>query len=330
LTRFSRLKRIFSASGADGTVFVCISAMEVHMTEQALTELVAEARITGNQSAREQAVGELATFIYLQLHQFHVDCRNEDTRGEYIVWMYPKLEGIIARFKPERASFRTYLTWVVKLSFRTYMRNRYTQEARNRAWQSEEETRIMSLEAEQETGADWNVCTSEKEARYEESQTGAGRKRIFLSDKKKEIRARKIFLLACKAGNFLDDEMIAHVAAQTGYSDNYIREKLDFIRKAGARNRDRARACVEKQNGYYIRARRCLVEMRTTESTAPRYAALEKEYLYCWRRWNALRNCRSARIRPPSNRFLAAALGISRGTIDSTLASAMQDGYDPE
>ena len=299
------------------------------MTEETLTELVAESRITGSEASLKQAVGELATFIYLQLHQFHVDCRNEDTRGEYIVWMYPKLEGIIERFKPERASFRTYLNWVVKLSFRTYMRNRYTQEARNRAWQSEEETRILGMDAEQETATAWNVCASEKEAGYEQAPTVSGRKRKSLSDKKKEIRARKILLLACKAGNFLDEGMIADVAAQTGYSENYIREKIEFIRKASARNRDRVRACVEKQNGYYIRARRCLIEMRYSESNSPRYAALEKEYLYCTRRWTALRKCRAARIRPPSNRFLAMALGISRGTIDSTLASAMQDGYDP-
>ena len=309
-------------------VFAYISAMEVYMTEEALIKLIAESRITGDAASREKSVSELAAFIHLQLHQFHIDCKNEDTRGEYIVWMYPRLEGVIARFKPEKASFRTYLNWVVKLSFRTYMRNRYAQEAKLRAWQSEEETRILSMDAEQGNGTGWNFCASEKEAGYEELKTITGSKRKNLSEKKQEIRARKIFLLACKAGNYLDEDMIARVAALTGYSERYIREKLEFIRKASAHNRDRVRTCIEKQNGYYIRARRCLVEMRFFDRNSPRFAALEKEYRYCRRRWNTLRNCRAARIRPPSNRFLAGALGISRGTIDSTLASAMHDGYD--
>jgi hypothetical protein len=288
------------------------------MTEEAMTELVISAGKCDEPKKMNEAVSALAEFLYTRFHQFRLDCRNEDVRSDYLVWIYPRLPRIISRYKSERASLRTYLNWVVKLSFRTFIRNRFSAEARQKAFESEEATRILSMEQEEidEIPAS---CLAERLQEYNTTD---------LSAKKSEIRARKILLLACKAGNYLDDAQITKVCRLTGCSEQFLREKLECIQKAGEKNRLKARKCLEKQNGFYIRARKCLVEMEYVDKNSARFNDLEKEYSYCRRRWESIRSGRASRIKPPSNRFLAGTLGISRGTIDSTLASAMQDGYD--
>lgn len=295
------------------------------MTEEAIFSTVLSANKARENKELALAVTALAEFIYTRFHQFNLDCRDEDTRSDYLVWMYPRLSGVIANYNPEKASFRTYLNWVVRLSFRTFIRNRYGLEARQKAYETEEATRLLSIEAEYTNEAEEESLASEDEAGYRK-ETGSGPE-AKLSRKKKEIRSRMIFLLACKAGNYLDDALIARVARATGYGENYVRGKLECILRASDQTRERSRHCLEKRNGYYIRAQKCLYEMKFFERDTSRYASLEKEYHYCQRRWNDLRTGRSSRYKSPSNRFLARALGISRGTIDSTLASAMQDGY---
>lgn len=317
-------------------ILASFRSWRISMTEETVLEHVM--RSGESQITLDRAVSSLAEYLYTRFYQFKLNCPDEDLRSDYLVWLYPRLAGIIHKFNPEKASLRTYLNWVIKLSYRTFMRNRYSQEARVRACESEETTRILSIEAEQALEENWNCLVSENPDRYGQDQcyerTAAGQAtpdglspgKKPLSEKKREIRARKLLLLACKAGNFIDDLQIEKVARLSGYDVDYLREKIERIRKTGEKNRERANRNIERQNSYYIRARKCLVEMKYVDRESPRREALEKEYTYCRKRWTDLRSGRRTRIKSPSNRFLAGTLGISRGTIDSTLAQAMKDG----
>lgn len=293
------------------------------MTEETIHDLVM--RSIESQDAKDRAVSALAEFLYTRFYQFRLNCRDEDLRGDYLVWLYPRLAGIIVKFNPEKASLGTYLNWVIRLSFRTFMRNRYSAEAREHACETEETTRLLALETETELDRYDGFLVSDAARAYDRRDTRRDTRR--LSDKKREILSRKLLLLACKSGNFIDDAQIERVARLSGYDEAYIREKIELVRKAGEKSRARAKRNVERQNGYYIRARKCLIEMKYVEPGSPRLETLEKEYRFCRMRWHTLRSGKRTRIRSPSNRFLAVTLGISRGTIDSTLAQAMKDGY---
>ena len=86
-------------------------------------------------------------------------------------------------------------------------------------------------------------------------------------------------------------------------------------------------AIHEQQNATYVRAQKSLFEMKYLDRDSSRYLALEKEYRYCVKRLESLRAQSLRQIRSPSNRFLAATLGMSRGTVDATLAAALQGEY---
>lgn len=299
------------------------------MTDETILDLVV--RAGDSRSACELAVSGLAEYLYTRFYRFRLNCRDEDLRGDYLVWLYPRLSCIIAKYDPDKASLGTYLNWVIRLSFRTFMRNRYSEEARERACETEETTHLLGVEAELENDGYDECLVSETAGTYDRKASRIEAQRIEargLSAKKKEIRSRKLLLLACKAGHYIDDGQIEKIARLSGYDEAYLREKIECIRAAGEKGRVRARRTIERQNGYYIRARKCLIELKYVERDSPRREALEKEYRFCRERWEALRSGKRTRVKNPSNRFLAGTLGISRGTIDSTLAQAMQEGYD--
>jgi hypothetical protein len=295
------------------------------MTEEILVALVVRARNEPGEKSTAEAVSALGEYLYTHLHQFKLDYLTEDVRSDFIVSLYPRFERIVLQYNPERAAFRTYLHWIVSLSYRTFVRNHYGQEARQRVFEIEEMTRLLSEEAEQACQPVPETCLAEPRSSYRTDRPDS--MRAPLSPKQNEIRSRQIFLLACKAGHLLDDASIRQVSEFTGYGEAYIREKVECIRSHGFRRTERARTLRERQNAYYIRAQRCRYEMNVVNRDTARYESLEKEYRFCLKRIAEIRNRAVRQIRSPSNRFLAVTLGICRGTIDSTLATAMHRGY---
>lgn len=278
----------------------------------------------------DRAVRELGAFLYRGLSRFRIDCRNEDSRSDFIVWLYPRLPAIVRHWDENRSSFGTYITWVVRLSWRTFWRDQYGKEARQRILEADAFATLVSEETDRSNSSSWNECADGDgdyclDARKRHQAACAGK-----SAKRREIEARKILLLACKAGNFLDESSVAKIACHTGYDEEYVRSTLATIRDRCAKKRALLQGMRERQNACYIRAQRCLFEMRYLERDSSRYRALEREYAYCVKRLERLRAQSAQQVKSPSNRFIAKTLGLSRGTVDSTLATALQEGYPDE
>jgi len=291
------------------------------MTEEGVLKLINGCRNSCGDQPKRDAIAGLCIYLYGNLDRFRLENLDEDTRGDFIAWIYPRFAGIIDQFDPSRASLRTYLTWVVRLSWRTFLKKRYSNLARQKVFEIEEMTQILSRETEFADAGEDGGYTAEIAPGYADGGDSG------LSPKRREILSRTVFLLACKAGNYIDDASIRQVSRVTGYSERYILDKIEVIRMKCSKKRDAELRLAERKNEYYIRAQRCLYEMKFLDRESARYFQLKKEYEYCIRRIDTIRTRESRRIRTPSNRLLAATLGISRGTIDATLASARKDRY---
>ncbi len=294
------------------------------MTEEALNGFIERYIDEPTEDSLVKAVDALGEFLYTHLKKYRLNIKNDDTRGDFIAWLYPKLPSIIQRFDPKKASFGTYINWIVRLTFRTFCRGRYGQEACQLVYQTEEETRLMSIMAEQVSTGNWEQYRPMADMPCPGGERRAGRRK---SAKRRELEARKLLLLACKAGHLLDDKDIAHIARLSGFSEEYITGKLDMIRQKGLLACERLRVAREKEYSFYLRAQRCRFEMKDMEKDCNRYLYLEREYRYCIRRMNDLRVRISRQLVSPSNRFLANTFGYCRGTVDSTLASVQNHGY---
>ncbi len=291
------------------------------MNETQLDEAVPACKRDPAPDNRKRAIDALGVFLYENLQKYRLSIRDEDTRSDFIVWLYPRFGGIIDRFNPERASFGTFLNWNVRLTFRSFCRSRYGNEARQRVYEAEEETRIRSEMAEQENRGIWELYESESRP---PARTGALRGG---TKKRREIEARTLLLLACKTGYEMDDALLESISGQNGISPSDLRERVELVRRQTLRCRDRLRLAREREYRYYLRASRCLFEMGQIDKATNRYEALERERAYCQRRIASIRDQIERQQKTPSNRFLAKALGFCRGTVDATLASAAQRGY---
>jgi len=287
------------------------------MTEKTLNALLENRKKDG--MPNEPAIAALAEYLYTNLGRFRLDYLDDDTRGDFLVMIYPRLGRIIEQFDPERAAFSTYIRSVVRLSWRTFTRDRYGSEARQKVYNTEEATRLLSLDAERARTGRWSCMACDDEPAYLLARAFGSQEK--LSRKKQELRARRMYLLACKSGSMLDDRLLGHIAARTGLDRTFLREKLEEIRVSCSSKKEKLQKCIEKRNGYYIRTQRCLYEMKYLEKESTRHSVLEKEYRYCLKRWKDMHRQTLRKISTPSNRFLAVTLGISRGTIDATLAS---------
>ncbi len=291
------------------------------MNESLLDQAIATCKQDPTPDNRKRAIDALGIFLYENLQKYRLSIRDEDTRSDFIVWLYPRFGGMIDRFNPERASFGTFLNWNVRLTFRSFCRSRYGTEARQRVYEAEEETRIRSEMAEQENSGIWELYAGEPfPGPRAKDSANASRKR-------REIEARTLLLLACKAGYEMDDATIESVSRRTGLDAKTLRARVDLVRRQSLHCQDRLRLSREREYRYYLRASRCLYEMGQIDKATNRYQALERERAYCQRRIASIRDQIKRQQKTPSNRFLAKTLGFCRGTVDSTLAAAAQRGY---
>lgn len=295
------------------------------MKEETLHEKIRElAASKGNPDAdKKLAISGLAEFVYFNLYRFKLQWFDEDTRSDFLIWMYPKFDGIVRNFNPERSSVGTYLYMMIRHGYRSFMKERFGSEARQHAFEAEEMTRILSEQSDSDNSGQ-NQCAGSTEPLYAKRRTGSRR---TITEKKKEILSRRILLLACKCGELVDDTMIQRAADLTGEDPEYFRTRIERIRERTSEKSAKARLNREKQNMYYIRAMGCAYEMRELDRSSARYRLLERRHAFCLQRLASARRQAKHQIKTPSNRELSRALGICRGTVDSTLASLRGERY---
>ena len=116
------------------------------MNEEVLYEKIRELSVDGRntETNRHLAVSGLAEFVYFNLYRFKLQWFDEDTRSDFVLWLYPKFESIVLNYNDERSSLKTYLYMMIRHCYRSFMKERFGSEARQRVFEQEEETRILS------------------------------------------------------------------------------------------------------------------------------------------------------------------------------------------
>ena len=296
------------------------------MTMEKLSDTVLSYKKEKSVLNKENAVNAMVEYLYLNLSRYRLALHDEDTRSDYITWLYPKISRIVEQFNPEKAGLRTYLNWVVHLTFKSFCRDLYGKEARQQVYLMEEQTRILSEMADRANSGQWQETLSDTGLSYPDTLRARNNKN-GTSSKKQELTSRKLLLLACKSGYALDDQLIAKIVHKTGMNEDDLRNQLNFVRQRWMLSLDHVRELREKRYGYYLRAQKSLLEMKNVTSDSTRYAYLEREYAYCIKRVEYLKNQGERLHTAPSNRFLASVLGMCRGTVDATLASVRNHEY---
>lgn len=294
---------------------------------------------------RRALMADLATYTYLfpQVSQPTLD---EDVPGEFYLYCHDKLLAMIDRFEDRGVPFEHYLNSVLHWQLRSFLRDRKRHE---RKWQ-------VALFCQAWSGTSDALADRQRELdpglrlpapaplRYGGSRApalrladpprapagGARRVRPPRTHRfrmpRRPVQKRMLFALM-KTVHMLDEQQFASVVAATGCHPDSLTRLFRQLERRMERSRTRLHMLRERRNLAFAQCQFwTTVALLETDprkrARALRLAALRRATLV--KSLNELARVRNA----PSNRVIAAVLGLPKGTVDTGL-SLLRDPIPP-
>ena len=306
---------------------------------------------------RRAMVNELAAYAY-QFPLSTVPCLDEDVPGDFYLYCYDKLEQIIDRFEDRGIPFEHYANSVLRWHLRSFLRSRKQLDQRwrvalyNLAWDSKETlagwqrsfdparaaaranrhrtlvaarpepparapARTPALRLADPAGT-FGAAATPATASHRRATPPRRRFRVRRFRLPSDPFQRRMLYALLKTADLLDDRQFDTLVSATGcHPDSLHRlfSRLDRFREPAYRRRQMLR---ERRNRAFAALHLCVV--RAKKEPEPRLRARLLTRAARYRRTVAMAQFELSRVRmAPSNRHIAAALGIPKGTVDTGL-----------
>jgi RNA polymerase sigma factor (sigma-70 family) len=243
---------------------------------------------------------------------------DEDACGDFYVFVHSRLVRLLDRFHDQGKPFESYLYTVLSWQLRSFARGRKHDE---RAWNTN-----LHLE----TGDDAEVektgpsCQAERAVKSIPAEIVA----VIRSDADR----RNFLFLVLKCSRTVDAQNAAALAAAAGITSERLLELSTLLQEMRSRREARLDTFRCRRNKAFAQGR-LLEEELKGEIEASRVAVLQAGLLRARRRMR-LAMQRMARVGlAPTNREIAAVLGVPKGTVDSGLywlKRKLASVYDPD
>ncbi len=276
------------------------------MTEQQfLSEL---GKAAAQSDARNKTARVIMAFVYTNPLKFNLHMMDEDSRSDFILWMYPKFVRVLHDYNAEKGSLVTYLQSVVYWSCKTWKKRDAADTAYNRAVNN-------YIAAEYEYKEEHNILyATEPSAAYRRPVGHAPAK------KRRGFTPHRILVAALKACYYLEPEHIRKISGATGYTEEYIHSCAETLRSSILRKTDAIAQAGQQCGAYYMRLCRYSYEMKQLDPCTVRYVTLRDRYIRTEKKWKKL--CKTIRTMPrcPSDRKIAEILHIKRSSVEAALS----------
>jgi hypothetical protein len=270
----------------------------LRMEERAdvLKEMVLRCRRTGE--GRQEVLAELARRAY----GFAGRRRGagEDEPGEFLLFMYPRLQRLIDRYCDAGVPFDHYLNSVLGWNLRSFRRHARASEARWRAG--------MTVDF-------WQPAADDNE--------GGGEAQVlpFVPELRRPAERKRFLLLVLRECWRLPPQRLEEAARVARVSAPWLAAAAVALRATLAPRLRRLERLRGRRDAAWA-GMRLLEEQRARAGDPAERERLERgisRYAICWRR-----ACELIRRIPlePTHRTIAAELGMPRGTVDTCLRAA--------
>ena len=279
---------------------------------------------------KKKVIDRLFQYIYFHLREFGMLYVTEDTRSDFLLWLYPRLHTIIASYKPELSIFSTYLRMSLSYSWKLFKRRHREQAIYTSIAQDEQRQKVKDILAPQNSPESYEIYAASPPPRYgisteKERELHA---RIKWTQKRKKIYSRYILELLCKACFCIDDQLINTAAVHLDLPVEEIYQLLEEVKIQNQKRNDRFNDWLAKRDFYYMRYQSATLQLRMIDpihTSVIKRLKIQQAYSYnVWQRY--VQRLKSY-TRGPSNRALAKQLGISRATVDHDLAQLKKAWY---
>ena len=239
--------------------------------------------------------------IHRDLKYYNLHKRKKDSRMDYLSWLYPRLSRAIDAYNKNGATFESYIITLIRWSSKEYSTRHYDREIKENAV--------------------WAARYSEMFVHEEEPDycNDIDDQNVSDAEKKEFKNPRQLLILILKCYYYISDDLLDRLAPRIGIEKSELREMIDNLRKQRI-DRDEA-YCIMRANihsQYY----RCIVyekKLRDAHKDSKIYAKIEFQLQKSRQRLECMRK-RLARLRmEATNTQIAQLLGISKGTVDSSL-----------
>ena len=292
-------------------------------------------------SKKQELIMEIFEIIYMNLESFGVYFKDEDLRSDFLLKFYYKIPRVLDTYNHNLASFYTYLTNSIRFSALTFRCKNVRDEINREIIAKEEDFRWHNILHEHDSNDDFNLYAAEAEPDYCKNM-----ERKFISSKTKiskeelEFRRalyfnmpskhRKIFLLACKACLFLDDDLIDKISAEIKMEPSLLCSILQDLRTACFKRLEKINYYGCNRNKYYIKVQLFRYLLYKTNNTQDQYETIKRSLDYNHNLMTKTLKLNKRQIKAPSSTDIQKYINICKGTIDKNIAKTMKIWYTPK
>ena len=291
-----------------------------------------------NSSTKEKVVMEIFEIIYVNLEIFGVYFKDEDLRSDFLFQFYYRIPKILKNYKPSLSSFYTYLTNHLHFYYLTFKGKNVRNEINDAIIAGQESTRWKYLIGEYDLGSNFNFYVAEPEPEYCKIQKpDYVSPELKISKQELEHRRalyfnmplehRKIFLLACKACFFLDDDLIDKISTEIKIAPELLCSIVQDLKTACFKRFEKINKCICNRNRYYIKIqlfRYLLFHTHNTKCQLDKLCSSLKHNRYLWQKTKRLNK---TQLKSPSSRDIQKYINVYKGTIDKNIAKVLKIWY---
>ena len=241
---------------------------------------------------------------------------DEDACSEFYAWFHPRLVRVLGRFRDQGRPFESYLVSVLHWQARSFARRL---RRGDQAWAMG--PRLVAAETTEDVMEDVTVDAAP-------AWPAPTPPRGTLADADR----RALLFLVLKYCRRLDSSWLAAASAATGVASSRLAGLVELLRAGREPAECRLEALRLRRNGAYSRAR--ILEHALARVTDTAEAEALRRRLEAARRCMAAALERMARVRrDPTNREVARALSVPKGTVDCglfQLKRTLAAVYDPD
>ena len=242
--------------------------------------------------------GEIFRYLIRKPGRYNLFEDDEESWGDFISWVYPRISTAIDKYKETGSSFDSYLTGLLHGTAKEYR----AREADHKL------TEYVCWQARAE-----EMKLFESEPEYKEP--------LYDNPIVKELNPRQLLFLLLKAYYCATDDMVAHVAKANRVDKDCVRQMIDELRNMRSHRENAIRGL---QDRIHLQHYRCLAyqkRMNYSQKGTDYFYVMEGRFRRALIRLNSMKKRLNSMRKAASNRMIAQVLGIPVGTVDSGLSA---------
>ncbi|UTC66052.1 MULTISPECIES: nucleoside-triphosphatase [unclassified Treponema] len=291
-----------------------------------------------NPSIKQKLLMELFEIIYVNLESFGVYFRDEDLRSDFVCKFYYRIPRLLENYKPELSSFYTYMTSHIRFYYLTFKCKNVRNEIHNAVIAKQEGSRLGYLVNEYDLNENFNFYAAEHEPSYckDEGDYGPFQGSVISKMELEHRRAlyfsmpckhRRIFLLACKACFFLDDDLIEKISAEIKMDPEFLCCILQDLKVSCFKRLEKINYHICNRNNYYIKIQLFKYLLFNTYNTKRQFDQLCFSLKYNRYLWLKAQDLNRRQIKCPSSTDIGKCINVCKGTIDKNIAKSLKMWY---